>query len=206
MELGLLIGEVFHLRDGPQRPLRDRWPADHVGERQEMFLDLWREPQQAHDLGHPSAGDALPASDGRLVGDLAGLEESLPRQGVAEELDHPGRPGYWGWPGRAPAGRGRGHGLSRGHPPRQGANTGGRERLPGSQADLNRLFAQLGPGSAIAALRDMQDPDVDLRRYFPSGSNTVTFGEQKKKERNSRVLLVSGRPRERELKGPFRNL
>ncbi len=53
-----------------------------------MLLDLGREAQQAHDLGHPGAGDALLAGDGRLVGGLAGLEERLPLDGLAEELDH----------------------------------------------------------------------------------------------------------------------
>jgi len=171
-----------------------------------MFLDLWREAQQAHDLGHPGAGDALPAGDGRPVGDLAGLEEALPLEGLAEVLDHAGRPWFPGLFGRAPTGWGGGHDPSPGHTTRQGVDVGSLERLPRRQGHLNRLFAQLVPGSAIAASRDVQDPDEDPRRDFPGGSNTVTFGEQKKQERNTRVLPVSGRPRERELKGPLRNL
>jgi len=84
------------------------------------------------------------------------------------------------------------------------------ERGHGADLGRGRLrapVAELDDGSVTMPARgDVHDPAVDLRRYSPSGSNTVTFGEQKKKERNIRVLPVSGRPRERELKGPLRNL
>ena len=76
----------------------------------------------------------------------------------------------------------------------------------GPQGDLDRLFAELVSGEAVVAFRDVQDPDVDLRRDFPSGSNIVTFGEQKKQERKIRVLPASGEPREREFLGFSRNL
>ena len=52
---------------------------------------------EAKDLSHPGAGDALPAGDGGLVGDLAGLQEGPPLDGLSEEFDHPGRLGL---PGR----------------------------------------------------------------------------------------------------------
>jgi len=42
----------------------------------------WR--RALHDLGHPGAGDPLPAGDGGLVGGLAGIEEGLPLDGLAE--------------------------------------------------------------------------------------------------------------------------
>ena len=83
---------ILSLGDRPKCPLADRWPADHIGQGQDLLLDLGREAEQAHDLGHPGAGDALPAGDGRLVGGLAGLEEVLPLEGLAEKLDHAGRP------------------------------------------------------------------------------------------------------------------
>lgn len=55
-----------------------------------MLLDLGREAEQAHDLGHPGAGDALPAGDAGLVGGLAELEEGLrlriPLSGIRDIL------------------------------------------------------------------------------------------------------------------------
>lgn len=87
---------IVQLRDGPERPLADHGPADHVGEGQDVLLDLGREAAHAHDLGDAGAGDALPAGDGRLVGDLAGLEEALPLDGLAEELDTRGVRGSFG--------------------------------------------------------------------------------------------------------------
>ena len=51
------------------RPRRgDRRPPDQVGEKQDALLDLGREAEQAHDLGHPGAGDPFPTGDGRLAG------------------------------------------------------------------------------------------------------------------------------------------
>ena len=44
--------------------------------------------KEAHDLRHPGAGDALAAGDLGLVGCLAGLEEGVPLEGLAEEIDH----------------------------------------------------------------------------------------------------------------------
>ena len=43
-----------------------------------VILDLGREAEQAHDLGHPRAGDPFPTGDGRLAGGLPGFEEGLP--------------------------------------------------------------------------------------------------------------------------------
>jgi len=60
---GRLILEVLHLCNRPQRPLRDRRLVEHVGEGQDLLLDLGREAEQTHDLGHPGAGNALPAGD-----------------------------------------------------------------------------------------------------------------------------------------------
>jgi hypothetical protein len=41
-------------------------PAGHVGQGQDVLLDLGREAEQAHDLGDPSTGDAFQAGDGDL--------------------------------------------------------------------------------------------------------------------------------------------
>jgi hypothetical protein len=59
-----------------RRSARDRVVGlvDHVGEGQDLLLDVGREAEHGHDLGHPGAGDALPAGDGGLVGGLAGRQ------------------------------------------------------------------------------------------------------------------------------------
>jgi hypothetical protein len=49
-----------------------------------VLLNLGREAKHAHDLGHPGARDALQASDFSPVGELAGFEEGLPLDGLAE--------------------------------------------------------------------------------------------------------------------------
>lgn len=80
---------VVQLSDLPKDALGDRRSADHLGQGENLFLDLRCQTQEPHDLGHPGAGDALPAGDGSLVGDLAGLKEGLPLKGLAEEFHHP---------------------------------------------------------------------------------------------------------------------
>lgn len=62
-ELELLLRCVFALANGPEIALADPWAADHVGEGQDVLLDLRGEAEQAHGLGHPGGGDALPARD-----------------------------------------------------------------------------------------------------------------------------------------------
>jgi hypothetical protein len=84
-----LIPLLRKLRDGPQGPLRDRRPADHVGQGENVLLDVRREPEHAHDLRHPGAGDPLAAGDLGLVADSARFEEGLPLEGLAEKLDDP---------------------------------------------------------------------------------------------------------------------
>jgi hypothetical protein len=76
-----------------------------------LLLDVGCEAKEAHDLGHPGAGDAVSAGDVGLVGGLAGLEEGPPLEGLAEELDPRGAPwAAWaspeaeGWP-RSPSRR-----------------------------------------------------------------------------------------------------
>lgn len=49
-----------------------------------MFLDLRGKTQQAQYLCYPGAGDALLTGDVCLVDSLAGFQESLPLDGLAE--------------------------------------------------------------------------------------------------------------------------
>ena len=58
LESGLLVRHILQLRDGPQRPLGDRWAADHVGEGQDLLLDLGRKAEETHALPEaPPPGD-----------------------------------------------------------------------------------------------------------------------------------------------------
>ena len=52
-----------------------------------MFLDRRGQAQHAHDLVHAGSREPLPSGNVGLVGDLAGLQEGLPFDGLAEELD-----------------------------------------------------------------------------------------------------------------------
>lgn len=74
LELGLLVSRVLELCNGAQRALGDCGPADHVGERENVLLDLRSEAEQTHDLGHAGAGDAFPTDNCRLGGNIAGVE------------------------------------------------------------------------------------------------------------------------------------
>ncbi len=175
-----LIPRLRNLRDGPQCPLGDRRTAGHVGQGQDVLLDLGREAQQTHDLGHPGAGDALPAGNGGLVGLLPGLEERLPLDGLAEEFHHPGRPGGLGRFAVADPGRKGVDDSVGGHAPRQGAHVAVFERPLGPEGDLDRLFTVGGHGPAVAGVHgDMDDaePDLGLGPAWAAASNTVTFGE-----------------------------
>ena len=159
-------------------------------------MDLGREPKHPHDLGHSRPGDALPPGYLGLGGDLAGLEEGLPLDGLAEKLDDPGRPGVSRWLGLAPAGGGRGHHPVGGHPARQGADVAAFERPLRAQRDLDRLFAIGGPGYAVGVvLGDMDDPEPDLGLGpTRTGSNTVTLAEPITRPRNIRVFQLTENP------------
>ena len=84
-----------------------------------MLLNLRGETKHTHDLSHPSAGDALLASDICLSGDLAGFQQGLPLDGFAEKLNHP---------------------VSR-HPAPQVADVAVLERTLGPKGDIDYLFA-----------------------------------------------------------------
>jgi len=66
-----LIRRLWKVSYEPERLFGDRWSVDHVGQGQDVLLDLRGEAEHAHALGHPGAGDAHSAGDVGLVGDLA---------------------------------------------------------------------------------------------------------------------------------------
>lgn len=179
LELGLLVCSGLDLRGGPEHPLADLRPVDHVGQGEDPLLDLGREVEQAHDLGDPGALDALPAGDIGLVGGLARRQEGLPLAGLAEELDHPGRPWDLGrLPVEDPGRNGMDDPVGR-HLARQGAEVAVLERPLGPKGDLECLFARGGHGRAVRAVHGEVDdakPALGLDPY-PAASNTGTFGE-----------------------------
>ena len=152
--------------DRPQRPLGDCGSADHVGKREDLLLDLGREAEHAHDLGHPSTGDPFPPGDLGLARNLAGVELSPPLLGLQEEVDHPRRPRFPWWPGPTPAsGDGADDPLG-GYVTRQKAHVRVLERPLGPQDDLDRLVAVSGRQRArygiVSVSGYMQDPEPDL--------------------------------------------
>ena len=148
-----------------------RRTTDRLGHCENVLLDLGGQTQHPHDLRNSGPGDALSAGDVGLIGGVAGFEEGLPLDGLAEELDHPGRLGLLGRLGLAPARWDGGDDPVGGHTARQGADVAVFEGPLGPQADLDRLLAFEG---------DVDDAEPDLG-LGPSraASNTVTFGDQK---------------------------
>lgn len=66
------------------------------GHGQDALPDLGGQAKQPHDLRDPDAADALPPGDVGLVFCLAGGQERLSLEGLAEALNHLGRPGFLG--------------------------------------------------------------------------------------------------------------
>ena len=58
-------------------------------------MNLRREPQHSQNSGDSSASDSFPASNVGLIGDLVGLNESLPLDGLPEEFDDSGGLGFY---------------------------------------------------------------------------------------------------------------
>lgn len=118
------------------------------------------------------------AGDGGLVGGLAGLDESLPLDGLAEQLDHAGRPGGVE---RLPVQDPRRNGVDDpvgGHPACQGADVAVFERALGPEGDFDCLFAVGGHRRAVRAVHgDVDDAEPDLRFGPSSAASNVTFGE-----------------------------
>ncbi len=147
----MILG-VFRLRNRPQRPLANRWPAGRLGHGQDVLLDLGDQAQESQDLGDAGSGDALAAGDLGLVADLARVELAPPLDGLAQELGDPGRPGLPGRLGLDPARRDGADDPVGAHTAREGADVAVIERPFGAQRDLDRLFAVGGPGFAVAAI------------------------------------------------------
>jgi len=180
LELGLLVGKVFQLGDRPQSPLGDRGSADRVGHGQDVLLDLEGQAEQGHHLGDPSAGDSLAAGDLSLIADSPRFEEGLPLKGLAEKLDHPGRPGRLGWLAVPVLGRERTDDAFGGHAPRQDANVVVFEGPLRAQGNLDGLFAvgvHMGTRGALNGDVDDAEPDLRLGPARAATSRTVTAGE-----------------------------
>lgn len=181
-ELVILPKLITLIRDssnGTEYSLCNEGAANGDGRGQNLFLDLRREAQHSHDLCYAGAGNAFPNGDVSLAGDLAGLQEGLPLDGLAEEFDHPGRPGHLRWFRSASVERGGPYHPVRRQPTRQSANVAVFEGPLGPEGDLDRLFAIGGHrGATVAILGEMDNPEVDLRLDPPgAGSNTVTLGD-----------------------------
>ena len=160
----------------------------------DVTSNLCRKPKQGEDLRDPSARDALPAGDGGLVGNLAGVELASPLDGLSERL-HDARWTDAPRPSRrarlAAGWRGGVDNLVGGHPPSQGTQAALWEDWVRPKGDLNGLLAVRG--RAVGRRKpvvegDVDDPEDDLRLGPPGpalsppgacggGSNTVTFRE-----------------------------
>ena len=113
------------------------------------------------DPGHERA-EQLP-SDFGLTGDLSGIQESLPLDGLTEELDHPRFPEYPGWLRLPPGCRRGAHYVVGRHPARQGAEIAVYERPLGPEGDLDYLFAVGGHrGVRVANLGEVEDSEPHL--------------------------------------------
>lgn len=177
----VFVFEQCHRTEGA---LSDRRAPDRLRHGQDVLLDLRGEAEHAHCLGHPGAGDPLSPGDVGLVGGLAGLQEGLPLDGLAEEFDHPGRPGLPGRLGLAPGRRDGAHDPVGGDPARQGADpsTGLRagvavfEGALRPECDLDGAFSVFGHDVAPVQ-SEVYNTEVDLRlRHHRAASNTVTSG------------------------------
>lgn len=131
---------IGRLGDGPERPLGDGRAADRVREGQNAFLDLGRQAEQAHDLGYPGSGQAVFPGDLGLCSDLTRFELPTPLLGLAEELDHVGRPGLLRGLGRSPGVRGHVHDPVSGDAPLEGTHPLVLERAFGPERDIHGLF------------------------------------------------------------------
>jgi len=97
-----LIVVIGDSHDRTKYSLRDEGTASCVGHEQNLFLNLLRKPQHAHDLSHPCPGDPLQLRYISLAGDLPCFQECLPLDGLAEEIDDSGGLGFLaGLPGGA---------------------------------------------------------------------------------------------------------
>ena len=162
-ELPNLIAGIRHGSEGPKHSFSYWGTVEGISRGEDMLLDRRGQAQHAHDLVYAGSRDPLPSGNVGLVGDLAGLQEGLPFDGLAEELDHPGCFGLLWRLWVAPAAMEGVYDLVGGHPARQGADVAVFEGPLGSKGDLDRLFAVGGHGGAVVAfLGDVDDPEPDL--------------------------------------------
>jgi len=213
---GNLFRCVADRGDPTERVLRETPALGLVFGGHDVMANLCRKAKQREDLRDPSAGDAFPAGDGGLVGDLAGVELAMPLDGLAKRLDDarradPLRRSRWA---RLAAGwRNRVDDLAGRHPPRQGNAAAALERRVRPQGDLDGLFAvrrrrRAGGGRKTVVEGDVDNPEDDLRLGARAvntptpcnpfvarsqGSNTVTFGEVFPPPRNPVAFLLTAR-------------
>lgn len=93
LKLVTLIRDGFY---GTKDTLCDRGSGVDFGKGQNVFLDLRGKSQHAHDLCHSGTGDSLLTRNLGLIGDLSGIQERAPLDGLSEEVDYPGRLGVLG--------------------------------------------------------------------------------------------------------------
>ena len=133
-----------------------------------MRLDLRRQAEHAHDLGDPGAGNPVPPGDLGLAGDVAGFQERLPLDGLAQEFDDPGRPGILGRFRLAPAWQDGAHDPVGGHTARQGADVAVLERTRTNDPLVNRGSRVFLPGliglteNMIFFEREAEFPTLEL--------------------------------------------
>jgi len=121
-ELPNLIAGIRHGSEGPKHSFSYWGTVEGISRGEDMLLDRRGQAQHAHDLVYAGSRDPLPSGNVGLVGDLAGLQEGLPFDGLAEELDHPGCFGLLWRLWVAPAAMEGVYDLVGGHPARQGAD------------------------------------------------------------------------------------
>ena len=118
------------------------------------------EPEHAHDLGDPGAGDPFPPGYLGLICGLAGLQERLPLDGLAQEFDDPGCLGIFGRLRLAAAWRDGAHDPGGGYTARQGADVAVFEGPFGPEGYLDSLFPVAG---VLSIHCYMDDPEPDFR-------------------------------------------
>ncbi len=79
----------------------DHRSVGHRGQGQDVVLDLRRQANEGHNLGHSGAGDTLATGNLGLGANVAGVKLAPPLLGHPEEFYHPGclrLPWGLGWP------------------------------------------------------------------------------------------------------------
>ena len=121
-----------------------------------MLLDLGGEARQAHDLGHAGPGEAFSAGALGPAGNLVGLQESLPLDGLAQEFDDSGCVGALWRCWRGSTLRDGAHDPVGEHAARQGADVAIFEGPFGPEGDLDRFntWGASSPGPSMRSSRN----------------------------------------------------